>query len=109
VDATDGAPLGHYLPTGEAAGNTVTTWLTSLHIAAVGGVGYRVVATGLGLTVIVLSATGVIIWRRKKIVAIKQSGLNEIVPEIRTSKLTRHATPTQRESITLTPNSRHIK
>ena len=66
VDATDGALLGHYLPTGEAAGNTVTTWLTSLHIAAVGGVGYRVIATVLGLAVIVLSVTGVMIWWRKQ-------------------------------------------
>ena len=66
VDATDGTLLGHYLPTGEAAGNTVTTWLTSLHIAAVGGVGYRVVATVLGLAVIVLSVTGVMIWWRKR-------------------------------------------
>ncbi len=66
VDATDGALLGHYLPTGEAAGNTVTTWLTSLHIAAVGGVGYRVIATVLGLAVILLSITGVLIWWRKR-------------------------------------------
>ena len=66
VDATDGALLGHYLPTGEAAGNTVTTWLTSLHIAAVGGVGYRVIATVLGVAVIVLSVTGVMVWWRKR-------------------------------------------
>lgn len=66
VDATDGALLGYYLPAGEAAGNTVTTWLTSLHIAAVGGVGYRVVATILGLAVMVLSVTGVMIWWRKR-------------------------------------------
>jgi uncharacterized iron-regulated membrane protein len=44
----------------------VTTWLTSLHIAAVGGVGYRVVATVLGLAVIVLSVTGVMVWWRKR-------------------------------------------
>lgn len=67
VDATDGALLGYYLPTGEAAGNTVTTWLTSLHIAAVGGVGYRVIATVLGLVVTVLSVTGVMVWWRKRI------------------------------------------
>ncbi|QJX03325.1 hypothetical protein HML84_12625 [Alcanivorax sp. IO_7] len=50
----------------EASGNTITTWLTSLHIAAVGGVGYRVVATVLGLAVIVLSVTGVMVWWRKR-------------------------------------------
>ncbi|WP_081586939.1 PepSY domain-containing protein [Alloalcanivorax dieselolei] len=65
VDATTGAPLGHYLPTGEASGNTVTTWLTTLHIAAVGGLPYRIVVTLLGLVVAVLSVTGVIIWGRK--------------------------------------------
>ncbi len=69
VDATEGSLLGYYLPTGEAAGNTVTTWLTSLHIAAVGGMGYRVVATVLGLVVIVLSVTGVMVWWRKRGIA----------------------------------------
>ena len=65
VDATDGALLGHYLPTGEAAGTTVTTWLTSLHIAAVGGMGCRLVATVLGLAVILLGTTGVIVWWKR--------------------------------------------
>ena len=72
VDATDGALLGHHLPTGEAAGNTVTTWLTSLHIAAVGGGGYRGVATVLGLVVTLLSVTGVMIWWRKREVTLSR-------------------------------------
>lgn len=66
VDATDGALLGYYLPTGEASGNTVTTWLTTLHIAAVGGMGYRVIATVLSLAVIGLSVTGVVVWWGKR-------------------------------------------
>ncbi len=66
VDATTGAPLGHYLPTGEASGDTLTTWLATLHIAALGGLPYRIVVTLLGLVVVVLSATGVMIWWRKR-------------------------------------------
>lgn len=34
--------------------------------SAVGGVGYRVIATVLGLAVIVLSVTGVMVWWRKQ-------------------------------------------
>ncbi|WP_414653857.1 hypothetical protein [Idiomarina abyssalis] len=44
----------------------MTTWLTSLHIAAVGGVGYRMIATVVGLAVIGLSVTGVMVWSRKR-------------------------------------------
>lgn len=66
VDATTGSPLGHYLPTGEASGDTLTTWLTTLHIATVGGLPYRLVVTLLGLVVAMLSVTGVMIWWRKR-------------------------------------------
>ncbi|WP_292213542.1 hypothetical protein [Mesorhizobium sp.] len=41
-----GAFLGIFLPTGEAAGDTITTWLTSLHMAA--GVPFRVFMTLMG-------------------------------------------------------------
>lgn len=66
VDATTGAPLGHYLPTGEASGDTLTSWLTTLHIAALGGLPYRIAVTLLGLVIVMLSVTGVMIWWRKR-------------------------------------------
>ncbi|WP_457811866.1 PepSY domain-containing protein [Sinorhizobium meliloti] len=61
-----GAFLGIYLPTGQAAGDTVTTWLTALHMAAVWGLPFKVSMTLIGALVAMLSATGVIIWWKKR-------------------------------------------
>ena len=66
IDASSGHPLGFYLPTGEAAGDTLTTWLTTLHIAGLGGLPYRVLVTVLGLAIIALSLTGILVWWRKR-------------------------------------------
>jgi len=66
IDATSGHLLGFYLPTGEAAGDTLTTWLTTLHIAGLGGLPYRILVTVMGLAVVSLSLTGIIIWWRKR-------------------------------------------
>lgn len=66
VDATSGQLLGFYLPTGKAAGDTLTTWLTTLHIAGLGGLPYRILVTAMGLAVVSLSLTGIIIWWRKR-------------------------------------------
>ncbi len=49
-----------------AAGDTVTTWLTLLHMAAVGGLPMKIAIALLGLALAVLSCTGVLIWARKK-------------------------------------------
>jgi uncharacterized iron-regulated membrane protein len=61
-----GAFLGIYLPTGQAAGDAVTTWLTALHMAAVWGLPFKVSMTLMGALVAMLSATGVIIWWKKR-------------------------------------------
>ncbi|MGJ3254948.1 MAG: PepSY-associated TM helix domain-containing protein, partial [Alcanivorax sp.] len=66
IDATRGHLLGFYLPTGEAAGDTLTTWLTTLHIAGLGGLPYRILVTMMGVAVVSLSLTGIIIWWRKR-------------------------------------------
>jgi uncharacterized iron-regulated membrane protein len=65
-DANTGHPYYFWWPTGAAAGDTIRTWLTSLHLAALWGVPFKVFMTVLGLAVAMLSATGIVIWRRKR-------------------------------------------
>ena len=67
-DSDDGQLLGFEAPTGERAGNTVTTWLYHLHWGsiAMGGWPYRVFISLMGLAVATLSVTGVWVWWRKR-------------------------------------------
>jgi len=64
--AVDGRLIGSYLPTGAAAGDTVTHWLLALHMAAVGGWPMQVAVSVLGLVVAMLSVTGIVIWWHKR-------------------------------------------
>lgn len=66
IDGATGALLGSRVPTGVAAGDTVTTWLTTLHMAHVWGLPFRVFMTLLGVVVAMLSVTGVVIWWKKR-------------------------------------------
>ncbi|MCC6916286.1 PepSY-associated TM helix domain-containing protein, partial [Nitrosomonas sp.] len=54
------------LPSGQYSGNTVTNWLFALHMANVFGLPYRIFVCALGLTIVLLSVTGIIIWTRKR-------------------------------------------
>jgi uncharacterized iron-regulated membrane protein len=65
-DADTGELQQVWLPTGAAAGDTIRTWLTSLHMAALWGTPFRLFMTGMGLTVVLLSVTGVVVWARKR-------------------------------------------
>ncbi|MEM7504117.1 MAG: PepSY-associated TM helix domain-containing protein [Pseudomonadota bacterium] len=65
-DAATGEHIGQFLTVGEASGDTVTEWILSLHMAAVWGLPYRIFVTLLGILVAVVSATGVLIWWRKR-------------------------------------------
>jgi uncharacterized iron-regulated membrane protein len=66
-DGNSGQLKAVFLPTGAATGDTVTTWLYALHMASVGGVPYKIVVVLLGLAVMMLSITGVVIWRKKHV------------------------------------------
>lgn len=66
VDARSGALLATHRPTGEASGDTVTTWLLTLHLAHIGGLPFRVLVTAGGIATALLSLTGVYIWWRKR-------------------------------------------
>lgn len=66
IDARDGRFLGLQLPTGQRAANTLTSWITAMHVTAIWGLPWQIAVSGLGLTVVVMSATGVLIWWRKR-------------------------------------------
>jgi uncharacterized iron-regulated membrane protein len=65
-DGDSGEFKGLYLPTGEAAGDTVTTWITALHMAALWGWPLKLVVCAMGLIAAALSVTGVLVWWRKR-------------------------------------------
>ncbi|MDP3330792.1 MAG: PepSY-associated TM helix domain-containing protein [Methylococcaceae bacterium] len=65
-DANTGEQRLQLLPSGQYNGNTITSWLTALHMANVFGMPYRIFVCVLGLAIIMLSVTGVIIWLRKR-------------------------------------------
>ncbi|MGS1005765.1 PepSY-associated TM helix domain-containing protein [Achromobacter anxifer] len=69
-DAATGEFRGLWLPTGAASGDTLRTWLTSLHMAAVGGavagLPMKLLICAIGLAVAMLSVTGAVIWWKKR-------------------------------------------
>ncbi|WP_308921201.1 PepSY-associated TM helix domain-containing protein [Janthinobacterium sp. J1-1] len=66
MDAQTGAFKGLWLPTGAAAGDTLSTWLATLHMAAMWGWPLQLLVCLMGLAVTVLSVTGVHVWLRKR-------------------------------------------
>jgi uncharacterized iron-regulated membrane protein len=65
-DAYSGALRSVRVPTGQHAGNTLTTWLAALHMANLFGLPYKIAVCGLGLAIAMLSVTGVYIWWMKQ-------------------------------------------
>lgn len=66
IDGNTGALRGLWLPTGAAAGDTVTTWINTLHMSAMWGWPLQLLVFLLGLVVTMLSVTGVLIWLKKR-------------------------------------------
>ena len=65
-DARSGQLLNVWLPTGAASGDTVQVWITAMHMSALGGWWYKVFDSVMGLAVCVLSATGALMWWKKR-------------------------------------------
>jgi uncharacterized iron-regulated membrane protein len=65
-DANTGEFKQMLLPTGMAAGDTITQWLKSLHMAALWGVPFKIFMSAVGLLVALLGVTGTVIWIRKR-------------------------------------------
>ncbi|AKZ61987.1 hypothetical protein F506_04255 [Herbaspirillum hiltneri N3] len=64
-DAGTGAQLAVWLPTGGAPGDTIRTWITSIHMAAIWSWPLKILISLAGIIVAMLSATGVLIWWRR--------------------------------------------
>ncbi|OYO28787.1 PepSY domain-containing protein [Janthinobacterium sp. PC23-8] len=65
MDADTGAFVGLWLPTGAAAGDTLSTWMATLHMAAMWGWPLQLLVCLMGLVVTALSVTGVHVWLKK--------------------------------------------
>jgi len=65
-NANSGERLAVYLPSGVAAGDTITEWLLALHTAQVWGLPMQIFISFMGLLVVVLTVTGVFIWLKKR-------------------------------------------
>lgn len=66
IDANTGKLLMTYFPTGAASGNTITTWIVNIHMAAFWGLPMQIFISIMGLVVTGLSITGVYIWLKKR-------------------------------------------
>lgn len=66
IDARNGRFMGLQLPTGQRAGNTVTSWLVALHVTAIGGRPWQIGVAAFGLLVVGISGTGVLLWWRRR-------------------------------------------
>ena len=66
MDAETGGLIGLWLPTGAAIGDTISTWLETLHMAALGGWPVQLLICLMGLVVTMLSVTGVLVWLKKR-------------------------------------------
>ena len=66
MNADTGALLGLWLPTGAAAGDTLSTWMATLHMAAMWGWPLQLLVCLMGLGLTLLSVTGVHVWWRKR-------------------------------------------
>lgn len=65
-DGNSGEFVRLLMPTGQASGLTVTMWLSSLHMAGIWGLPYKIFVCLMGLVVAMLSMTGVYIWWKKR-------------------------------------------
>lgn len=65
-DADHGQLRATYIPTGHTAGDTFTSWIATLHMAAMWGLSWQLVMLASGIGVAMLSLTGVYIWWKKR-------------------------------------------
>ena len=66
IDAVSGQPIFIYLPTGQYAGNTISSWLHTLHRARIWGLWYQVFISLLGIAIVVISVSGIIVWWNRR-------------------------------------------
>jgi uncharacterized iron-regulated membrane protein len=79
-DANTGKKLFSYLPSTAASGDTVSEWLSALHMAQVWGLPMQIFVSFMGFVVTGLTVTGVVIWwiKRKSRLIIHNQKLQNI-------------------------------
>lgn len=65
-DANTGERRAVYIPTGVASGDTVSTWIMTLHMGRIWGLPMQIFVFVMGLVVTLLSLTGLVIWLKKR-------------------------------------------
>jgi len=60
-----GKLLSLYVPTHDNFGSTLNSWIFGLHMGKIGGLPFRIFICAMGITVAMLSITGVYIWFKK--------------------------------------------
>lgn len=66
IHADTGKVVDVYIPLGKTSGDTLTTWIRTLHMADCWGLPFKMFISGMGMVVSMLSVTGLIIWFRKR-------------------------------------------
>jgi uncharacterized iron-regulated membrane protein len=80
IDARNGRFMGLQLPTGQRAGNTMTSWLVALHVTAIGGRPWQIAVSAFGLMVVGISSAGVLLWWRRRKLRQPRPGLARKIP-----------------------------
>jgi len=79
----NGALQSLELPVGQHSGNTISAWLSVLHLGNVFGLPYRIFVCVLGFAIAMLSVTGVYIWWKKgKIRSVANQNLRALADRI---------------------------
>jgi uncharacterized iron-regulated membrane protein len=65
-NANTGEKISSYIPSGEAAGDTIGEWLFTLHMGKIWGLPMQIFICVMGLVITGLSVTGVVIWLKKR-------------------------------------------
>jgi uncharacterized iron-regulated membrane protein len=65
LDAVTGSSKGFFAPPVDS-GQALSTWLAVLHMGKVWGLPYRIFVSVAGIFIVVLAATGVVIWFKKR-------------------------------------------
>ncbi|WP_371420868.1 PepSY-associated TM helix domain-containing protein [Tardiphaga sp.] len=66
LDGDSGRLVSTSLPTGRAAGTTLTSWIGDIHVGNVFGIAMKIALSLTGVAVATLSITGVWLWWRKR-------------------------------------------
>lgn len=65
-DSDSGRLIKLIVPQGQRGANTLTEWISAIHMADVWGLPWRIATSLIGLAITMLAVTGVLLWSRKR-------------------------------------------